>query len=147
MFKKLVATESVYFTLPVRLALASLFIAHGGQKMFGWFGGPGLSGTTQFFEQLLGIPAALAVLAAVTEFFGALAVLAGLLTRVAAAGLSVLMLVALFMVHWANGFFLNWANVPNVGHGIEMNVAVLGLTLALVISGGGAWSLDRRLSA
>jgi putative oxidoreductase len=114
--------------------------------MFGWFGGPGLSGTIQGFQQGLGFPPALAVLAAVAEFFGALGVLVGLLTRVAAAGITVVMLVAMFKVHWANGFFLNWLGTPGVGHGIEMNLALLGLALALVIAGGGALSLDRRLS-
>ncbi len=146
MLKKLLATQNTWTTLPVRLALAALFIAHGGQKMFGWFGGPGLSATMQGFQQYLGIPAWLAVLAGVTEFFGGLGVLVGLLTRVAATGLSVVMLVAMFKVHWANGFFLNWDGKPNVGHGIEFNVVVLGLTLALVIAGGGAASLDRKLS-
>lgn len=146
MFKKLLATEHVYFTLPVRLALGVIFFAHGGQLMFGWFGGPGLSGTIQGFQQGLGFPPALAVLAAVAEFFGALGVLVGLLTRVAAAGISVVMLVAMFKVHWANGFFINWSMAPGVGHGIEMNLALLGLSVALLIAGGGALSLDRRLS-
>ena len=146
MFKKLLATENTWTTLPVRLALAALFIAHGGQKMFGWFGGPGLAATIQSFQQYMGIPAFLAVLVAVTEFFGGLAILVGLLTRVTAVGLSSLMLVAMFMVHWQHGFFLNWEGKPNVGHGIEMNVVILGLTLALLIAGGGALSLDRKLS-
>lgn len=147
MFKKLLATQDTYATLPVRLALAALFIAHGGQKMFGWFGGPGLAATIQGFQQFMGIPAFLAVVVAATEFFGGVAILIGLLTRLAALGLSIVMLVAVFKVHLAHGFFLNWEGKPNVGHGIEMNVVVLGLTLALLIAGGGALSLDRKLSA
>jgi putative oxidoreductase len=129
--------------LIVRVALGVIFLAHGGQKVFGWFGGPGLRGVVSYFKQSLGIPAPLSVLAALTEFFGGLAMIAGLLVRPAAVGLIVVMLVAMATVHWRNGFFLNWSLEPGKGHGYEMNLALIGMALAVLVGGGGALSIDR----
>ena len=127
----------------VRVFLGVIFFAHGAQKGFGWFGGPGLKGTISFFQGSLGMPPALAVLAALIECFGGLAVFCGLLTRLAALGLIVVMLVAIAKVHWANGFFLNMSQQPGKGHGFEFNFALIGMALALLVGGGGAKSLDR----
>ena len=130
----------------IRLALGVIFMAHGGQKLFGWAGGAGFEGTIQQFETALGIPMALTILAMVTEFFGGLAVLLGCLTRVAALGLATVMGVAIYKVHYVNGFFLNWSCTPNQGHGIEFNVALLGMAAALLFSGAGPLSIDKWLS-
>ena len=94
--------------LIVRVVLGVIFFAHGGQKVFGWFGGPGLRGVIGYFKQALGVPAPLTVLAAFTECFGGLAMIVGLLVRPAAVGLILVMLVAIAKVHWRNGFFVNW---------------------------------------
>src|ERR1041385_6864209 len=88
----------------LRIGLGVVFFAHGAQKVFGWFGGPGLAGTVGLMGQM-GIPAPPAYIAAFTEFFGGLAVLLGVLTRLASLGLAINMLVAIFHVHLANGFF------------------------------------------
>jgi len=79
----------------VRLALGIVFIAHGGQKLFGWFGGPGLKATIQTFQQYMKVPPAATVVAALIEFVGGVALLVGLLARPAAAGIIVVMLVAI----------------------------------------------------
>ena len=129
--------------LIVRVVLGVIFFAHGAQKVFGWFGGPGLRGVITYFRQSLGVPAPLTVLAAFTECFGGLAMIVGLLVRPAAAGLIIVMLVAIMQVHWRNGFFLNWSLEPGKGHGFEMNLALIGMALALLVGGGGAFSLDR----
>lgn len=92
--------------LLLRLALAAVFIAHGGQKMFGWWGGKGLEATVTGMAEG-GIPVFLGYLASFTEFFGGVAVLIGLLTRVASLGLAIVMAVAMFKAHFANGFFLS----------------------------------------
>jgi putative oxidoreductase len=120
-----------------RLALGVIFLAHGSQKMLGWFGGYGWSATIGFFKENLGIPAVLAALVILIEFFGGLAVVLGVCTRPAAAALAVVMLGAIATVHWRNGFFMNWYMEPDKGHGIEMNLALLGLALSLVFSGSG----------
>lgn len=127
-----------------RLTLGIIFFAHGSQKLLGWFGGSGWSGTIQFFEQS-GIPPFLAGLLIITEFFGGIAIILGFFTRLAALGLTIAMLVAIFKVHLQNGFFLNWFNVPNMGHGIEYSLALIGLSLSLLVWGGGNLSVDQTI--
>jgi putative oxidoreductase len=139
----LFTTSASWSLLIVRLFLGVIFFAHGAQKVLGWFGGPGLKGTIAYFQNSLRVPPALAVLAALTECFGGLAVFVGLLTRPAALGLLVVMIVAVAKVHWGNGFFLNMALQPGKGHGFEFNFALIGMALALLVGGGGAKSLDR----
>ena len=145
MLETLVQTRDTLALLPIRLALGAIFIGHGGQKLFGWFGGYGPKGTIGYFQQALGVPPALTVLAILGEFFGGLGVLLGFLTRPAAAGIIAVMLVAVAKVHWGHGFFLNWELKPERGHGIEMNLALIGMALTLLIAGGGAFSVDRLL--
>src|SRR5881296_1521867 len=123
----LVATSSSWAITVVRVVLGVIFFAHGAQKVFGWFGGPGLRGVIGYFKQSLGVPAPLTVLAALTEFFGGLAMIVGFLVRPAAVGLIIVMLVAIVKVHWPHGFFLNWALEPGKGHGFEMNLALIAM--------------------
>jgi putative oxidoreductase len=118
-----------------RIALGTVFIAHGSQKVFGAFGGHGFSGTMSFMQDSMGIPAFLAVLAILTEFFGGIAVLIGLLTRLAALGIACVMAVAVFKVHLSSGFFAQ-------GGGFEYPFALGLLALALVLGGAGKWSID-----
>ena len=129
--------------LIVRVALGVIFFAHGAQKVLGWFHGPGLRGVIAYFKQALGVPAPLTVLAALTELLGGVAMIIGLLVRPAAAGLIVVMLVAISTVHWKHGFFVNWNMEPGKGHGFEMNLALIGMALALLIGGAGRLSIDR----
>jgi putative oxidoreductase len=91
----------------------------------------------------MGIPPILTLLAIIAEFGGGIGVLSGFLTRLSAAGIAVTMAVAMYKVTWVHGFFLNIACVPGRGQGIEYNVALLGMALALVAAGGGQWSADR----
>lgn len=132
--------------LIVRVVLGVIFFAHGSQKLFGWFGGHGLKGTIGFFQSALKIPAPLTVLAGLTECFGGLAVLVGFLSRPAALGLAIVMLVAISKVHWSNGFFLNFSLQPGKGHGFEFNLALIAMAAAVMVGGGGAFSLDRLIN-
>ena len=122
--------------LIIRLALGTVMIAHGAQKLLGWFGGPGPAGTVGFMSQM-GIPAPLAWLAIIVEFFGGLAVLFGVLARLGALGFAVNMLVAMMTVHWKNGFFLGGPN----GSGIEFTFVLLAMSLAIVMAGPGRYAL------
>ena len=145
MLKKLFQTPDDKVMTLLRLVLGVVFFAHGSQKMLGWFGGYGFKGTMGFFTQTMHIPAVFAFLAIAAEFFGGLGLLLGLLTRIAAFGITVNMLVAIFMVHLPNGFFMNWTGQQK-GEGFEYHLLVLAITVALMIRGAGAFSLDRAIS-
>jgi putative oxidoreductase len=132
--------EGTLVPLVLRLALAAVIFPHGAQKALGWFGGPGLKGTLEYFRKS-GIPAPLAMLAIAAEFLGPLGLAAGLLTRLAALGITSVMVVAIFRVHRQHGFFMNWYGNQG-GEGFEYHLLVLGLAVALIVGGAGAWSLD-----
>lgn len=145
MFRKLISTSDDFTLTVVRLVLGVVFFAHGAQKMLGWFGGYGFHGTMGFFTQMMHVPAPLAFLAICAEFFGGLGLLVGLLSRIAAFGISVNMLVAIFTVHIHNGFFANWTGQQK-GEGFEYHLLALALLLVVMIKGAGALSIDRALS-
>jgi len=144
MLKALLHTEDDKVLTIVRWVLGVVFLAHGSQKMLGWFGGYGFKATLGFFTQTMHIPAVFAFLAICAEFFGGLGLLLGLLTRIAAFGITAVMLVAIFMVHLPNGLFMNWSGQQK-GEGIEYHLLVLAITLALMVKGAGAFSFDRAL--
>jgi putative oxidoreductase len=143
--KRLFTTTNDGVLTLMRLVLGIVFFAHGAQKMLGWFGGYGFSATMGFFSSQMHIPAPLAFLAIAAEFFGGLGLILGLLTRVAAFGIAMNMLVAVLMVHIHVGFFANWSGKQK-GEGIEFHLLALALAIALIIRGGGAFSADRALS-
>ena len=118
-------------------------MAHGSQKLLGLFGGQGLTETFKLFEAKMGIPPIFTLLAIIAEFGGGFGILTGFLTRLSATGISAVMVVAIYKVHWVNGFFLNMSGVAGHGHGIEFDIALLGMALYLMIAGGGRWCLDR----
>jgi putative oxidoreductase len=146
MFQKLIATDHSRTTSLLRVALGAIFFAHGAQKMLGWFGGYGFSGTMDFFTGTLHIPALFAFLAIAAEFFGSLGLLVGLLARVAAFAIGANMVVAVIMVHHAFGFFMNWSGTQK-GEGYEYHILVLAVALFLMIQGAGAASIDGLLAA
>ena len=127
-----------------RQILALVLGAHGVQKAFGWFGGYGFDGTLQFFTETLGVPALLAVLIILGETVGALGLVAGAGTRIAAFGATASMLGAIALVHWPFGFFMNWGGTQG-GEGFELHLLALGLSLPLLVRGGGAYAFDRVL--
>ena len=138
----LLGTYPSWSRLLVRLALGIVFIAHGGQKVFGWFGGPGLKATIQTFQQYMKVPPAATVVAALIELLGGLAMLAGFLARPAAVGIIAVMLVAIVKVHGQHGFFINFAGTPGKGHGVEFNFVLIAVALSILIGGAGALSID-----
>jgi putative oxidoreductase len=145
MFHKLVSTSNDFVLTVVRLVLGVTFFMHGAQKMLGWFGGYGFHATMGVFTQHVGIPAPLALLAICAEFFGGLGLLVGLLSRVAALGIMVNMLVAIATVHHVNGFFMNWTGQQK-GEGFEYHLLAIALAIVVVIKGSGAVSIDRAIA-
>lgn len=138
--KRITASHAGYGITLLRIVAGLTFAAHGAQKLFGWFGGYGLSGTGQWMESIGLAPGFLmALLAGSGEFFGGLALIVGLLVRPASAVLAVAMLVAIFAVHIGNGFFMS-------NNGYEYALVLMAISLALLSEGGGRLSLDEKLS-
>jgi putative oxidoreductase len=145
MFRRLFFTDNNTATAILRLVLGVVFFAHGAQKIFGWFGGFGFSGTMGFFTGTMHIPTLFAFLAIAAEFFGGLGLILGFLTRIAAFGIAVNMLVAIAMVHANFGFFMNWTGKQK-GEGFEYHLLVLAIAAFLMIRGAGAFSIDRAIA-
>jgi len=145
MFRQLMATQPRVSLLLVRLLLGIVMFPHGAQKVLGWWGGHGLDATIQGFTTHMGIPLVFAWLAIAAEFLGSLGLIVGLLTRVAAFGIGVVMVVATLKVHMANGLFMNWAGNQK-GEGFEYHLLALAAALVLMIDGAGKASLDRALT-
>ena len=146
MIRKLIGTDNDAATTVLRWVLGVSFFVHGAQKLLGWFGGYGFTGTMGFFTGVMHIPAVFAFLAIAAEFFGGLGLIFGLLTRVAAFGIFANMVVAVAMVHRQFGFFMNWTGTQK-GEGYEYHLLVLAITAFLMIRGAGAASVDRLLSS
>ena len=144
MFRKLLTTSDDWTLTLLRLVLGVVFFAHGAQKMVGWFGGYGFSGTMGYFTHS-GIPAPLAFLAIAAEFFGGIGLLAGFLSRVAAFGIVANMLVAVLRVHLPIGFFMNWSGTQK-GEGFEYHLLAIAIGIAIMVKGAGCLSMDRALS-
>lgn len=145
MIRKLFATDDNTATVILRVVLGLVFFAHGAQKMLGWYGGWGFSATMGFFTGRMHIPASLAFLAIAAEFFGGLGLIFGFLTRVAAFGIGINMIVAIVTVHSGFGFFMNWTGAQK-GEGFEYHLLVLAMSVFLMIRGAGALSVDRTLT-
>jgi len=144
MLDKLFRTDANWVVTIVRIVLGVVIFAHGAQKMLGWFGGYGFSGTMGFFTKTMGIPAPLAFLAICAEFFGGLGLILGLFSRIAALGVGVNMLVAIAMVHRHYGLFANWSGTQK-GEGFEFHLLALAIVFAIIVRGAGALSLDRAI--
>ncbi|BCR05850.1 hypothetical protein DESUT3_29190 [Desulfuromonas versatilis] len=145
MLKPLFQTGNDVSSLILRVALGVVILPHGLQKLLGMFGGYGFAGTMNHFTQNMGIPYLLALLVIVAESFGALGLILGLFTRLAALGIGCVMLGAILMVHAKIGFFMNWSG-QQAGEGFEYHILALAMALALLIKGGGMLSLDRKIA-
>ncbi|WP_342649242.1 DoxX family protein [Pseudomonas sp. REB1044] len=138
--KALLSTRAGFGVSLLRVLIGFIFMAHGAQKLFGWFGGYGLEGTGQWMESIGLAPGYLmAVLSGSAEFFGGLALLLGLLARPAALVLSATLVVAIFTVHISNGLFM-------ANNGYEFALALMAGTLAILLEGAGRVSLDRLIA-
>jgi putative oxidoreductase len=138
---RLLSTDRSRTLLVQRLALGLIMFPHGAQKLLGWFGGYGYAGTMGFFTETMHLPAPLAFLVIVAESIGAIGLVLGAGTRIAALGIVAVMLGAIFTSHIHIGFFMNWFG-GQPGEGFEFHLLVLALALPLVVRGAGALSLD-----
>jgi putative oxidoreductase len=143
--RQLFHTDEGWTGLILRLTLGLVMFPHGAQKLLGWYGGFGFDGTMGFFTQTMGMPWLVAFLVIIGESFGSVALLAGFLTRFTAASFSVIMLGAITMVHLPHGFFMNWSGKQQ-GEGYEYHLLVIGIAIALLVTGAGRWSADRMIA-
>lgn len=141
----LVKTNGGIPALIARLTLGLVMFPHGAQKMLGWFGGYGFTGTMGFFTGTMHIPAFFALLAILAEFAGSLGLIVGLFGRVGSFGIACNMVVAILTVHVGNGLFMNWSGTQK-GEGFEYHLLAIGLALIVMIAGSGAASLDGLIS-
>ena len=133
------------WTLPMlRIFLGLVILAHGAQKLLGWFDGYGFSGTMKFFTETVGLPWIVGLLVIILEFFGSLALIAGLGTRLVAFSFIPLALGIMITSHIQNGFFMNWGGTQQ-GEGIEYFILWIAITIPLVVHGAGKLSVDKWL--
>src|SRR5512134_600086 len=144
MLKALFRTDSSKGTIFLRLALGVVMFPHGAQKVLGLFGGPGYEKTLEMFTAKMQFPEYAVILLMITEFAGTICLISGLCTPVFALAISTSIAICAYMNHLQNGFFMNWFR-NHKGEGFEFHILVVGIALALVVKGGGAFSLDRRL--
>jgi putative oxidoreductase len=145
MLKTLLATRNDWYLTLLRLAAGVMILPHGLQKTFGWFGGPGFSRMMTGFTQGAHIPTVFAFLAIMAEFLGGIGLIAGFLTRIAAFGVLVNMLVAITTVNWRFGFFVNWGGRQK-GEGIEFHILAIAILLGVMLRGAGPASVDRAIA-
>ena len=127
----------------IRVALGIVLFSHGAQSMLGWFGGFGLKATIEFLSSTMGLPAFIGFVVICIQFFGSIMLLTGAFTRVAALGVFGIF-VGMATYHFDYGFHMNWSGV-NAGEGYEYHVLVLAMCMMLLISGGGALSVDGKI--
>ncbi len=138
--KQLLSTQAGLAALILRVPVGIILIAHGAQKLFGWFGGYGLAGTGQWMASIGLEPGyIMALMAGSAEFFGGIALVLGLLTRPAALVVAFTMVVAIVTTHLSNGLFMS-------NNGYEYALTLLAASLALMVQGGGSLSADKQLS-
>jgi putative oxidoreductase len=143
MLNNLLRTDDSVLPFIARVTVGSVIFAHGAQKLFGWFGGGGWNNTMKFFTEW-GFPAILVAMLILAESLGMLALIAGFFSRVWAAVLAVIMVVAVVKANHFRYFFMNWY-AERRGEGFEYHVLVLGFVAIILVAGGGRWSVDRAL--
>lgn len=144
---KIIATNSNnWIALIARLAVGITIFPHGAQKLLGWFGGYGFTGTMGYFTEQAQLPYIVGLFVILIEFFGSLFLIFGFLTRIATIGILGLFTGVVLTVHMVHGFFMNWNMQPDTGEGIEYFILLFGLSIITLIVGGGKASIDAALT-
>ncbi|MDC6390557.1 DoxX family protein [Maribacter sp. PR1] len=145
MKRQLFQTTDSYAPLIIRVMLGIVVFAHGAQKLIGWLGGYGFSGTMDFFTETVGLPWIIGFLVIVLESIGAIALILGVATRPIAVCYIFLAFGIVFTSHIQNGFFMNWfGNQP--GEGYEFFLLWIGMAVSLIFTGAGKYSIDGTIS-
>ncbi|NND71892.1 MAG: DoxX family protein [Rhodothermales bacterium] len=141
MLQRIISTDDNITLTILRVTLGVVMFAHGAQKLLGWFGGSGFTGTMGWLTGAMGIPYLIALLIIIIESIGALSLIAGFLSRIWALGIGFVMIGAIALVHAQHGFFMNF-NGQQAGEGFEYHLLVLAIVAAITVAGGGKASVD-----
>ncbi len=141
MIQLLFGSQNDWSGLVLRVALGVVMLPHGAQKLFGWFGGYGFSATMSFFTNTMKLPWIISILVILIELFGSIGLIVGFASRAWALGLIIIMVEAIYTTNMKNGFFMNWfGNQP--GEGYEYHLLIIGICIAILLTGSGKYSLD-----
>jgi putative oxidoreductase len=144
MKNKIFTTSESWTLIVLRVILGLVVFPHGAQKLLGWFGGYGFSGSMSYFTDTLGLPWIIGFLVIILEFFGAIALIAGIATRIIAVLYMVIAIGIIFTSSIQYGFFMNWFGTQG-GEGYEYFLLWIGMAVALSLNGGGKYSIDKLL--
>ncbi len=142
--KKIFRANNDWTGFILRLIIGLVMLPHGAQKLLGWFGGYGFSGTMQFFTETRGLPWIVGFAVIMIEFFGSILLLLGFGSRILAIFFIILAAGIALSSHIQNGFFINWYG-NQAGEGFEFFILLAGLNIALLLNGSGKLSIDRGL--
>lgn len=142
MKQKIFHTDDSWTMTIIRLILGLVIFPHGAQKLLGWFGGYGFNGTMNFFTGTVGLPSTIGFLVIMIEFFGSLALIAGIGTRIIAGAYIILAMGIMLSSHIQHGFFINWYG-NQAGEGFEFFILWIGMAIALFLNGAGKYSVDK----
>lgn len=144
MIDRFLKTESNWGALAARLTLGIVLFPHGAQKMLGWFGGYGFSGTMDAFTNQMGLPWIVAFSVIMIEFFGSIFLILGFASRIWSLAIVGLFIGIIFTNHLEHGFFMNWFG-NQAGEGYEYALLVIGIAITVLINGSGKRGLDTQL--
>ncbi|HTD97631.1 MAG TPA: DoxX family protein [Mucilaginibacter sp.] len=136
----IIQTNADYIYFFIRVIAGIIIFPYGMQKLFGWFGGPGIKGTLEDLTIKKKLPMFIAWLIILGQSLGSIALIIGFLGRIAATG-NFIIFVGALIVHSPDGWMLNWFGRKK-GEGIEYFVMLLALLLVVIIKGSGAVSVD-----
>ena len=144
MKNKLFKTADTWTPIVLRVILGLVVFPHGAQKLLGWFGGYGFSGSMKYFTNTVELPWVVGFLVIILEFFGAIALIAGIATRIISVLYIAIAIGIMFTSSIQYGFFMNWFGNQG-GEGYEYFLLWIGMAIGLVINGGGKYSVDKLL--
>lgn len=136
------STQQEWTGFFLRCILGGVMLPHGAQKLLGSFGGYGYQATMNFFTASLKLPWIIAFLVIMIEFFGAIGLIVGFASRVWAALFITIMIGAIITTNFQHGLFMNWFG-NQAGEGFEYHLLVIGICMALLLTGSGIFSIDR----
>jgi len=142
MKNKLFDSADSWTMIVLRVILGLVIFPHGAQKLLGWFGGYGFTGTMNYFTGTVGLPWIIGFLVIIIEFVGSILLIAGTGTRIIAVLYIVLATGITVSSHFQHGFFINWYG-NQAGEGFEYFILWIALSIALLINGGGKYSVDK----